>query len=45
MSYVLMFDGKKIKRGTDMDLLGFENEPLKDKRQSLENDMDIIENT
>lgn len=24
-SYVLMLDGKKINRGTDVDLLGFEN--------------------
>ena len=45
MSYVIMFDGKKIKRGSDMDLLGFENEPLAVKKQVFHDDMHVIEST
>ena len=42
LSYVIMFDGKKIKRGTDMHLLGFESLPLKVKQRALEVDMEVI---
>ena len=35
MSYVIMFDGKKLKRGTEVDLLGFEQESLQTKKTIL----------
>ena len=45
LSYVLMFDGKKIKRGADMDLLGFEKEPLKERKAKFDIDCGVIEET
>ena len=44
-SYVIMFDGKKIKPGADMDLLGFESEPLKERKEKFQHDLKIIEDT
>ena len=45
ISYVLMFDGKKIKRGTDIDLLGFESEPASERKEKFQQDMVVIQNT
>ena len=45
VSDVVMFDGKKIKRRSDMDLLGFKKEPLAVKKQTFQNDLDVIEST
>ena len=45
MSYVLMFDGKKIKRGADLDLLGYEENPVSKKRQAFENNLEVIDDT
>ncbi|XP_052245773.1 uncharacterized protein LOC127854757 [Dreissena polymorpha] len=42
ISYVLMFDGKKIKRGADADLLGFEKEPLSEKKLKFDSDIAIV---
>ena len=39
ISYVLMFDGKKIKRGTDIDLLGFESETASETKEKFQQDM------
>ena len=44
ISYVLMFDGKKIKRGTDIDLLGFESEPASKRKEKFLQDMVVIQN-
>ena len=42
-SFVLMFDGKKIRKGTDVDLLGFEDgESLADKKTEHENDCELL---
>jgi hypothetical protein len=35
-SYVLMFDGKRVRRGGDVDLLGFENGPTLSERESCD---------
>jgi hypothetical protein len=34
-SYVLIFDGKKVREGGDVDVLGFENGPTISERESL----------
>ena len=39
-----MFDGKKVKRGTDVDLLGFEKGmTLSQRQQKRDNDIAIID--
>ena len=38
-----MFDGKKIKRGTDIDLLGFESEPASERKEKFQQDMVVIQ--
>jgi len=45
-SYVLMLDGKKIKRGTDVDLLGFENgRTLKDKIDERDQRLETLQDS
>ncbi|KAH3864335.1 hypothetical protein DPMN_027352 [Dreissena polymorpha] len=43
LSYVIMFDGKKIKRGTDIDLIGFESEPLVEKKLKFEAEKNAVD--
>ena len=46
VSYVLMFDGKKIKRGADADLLGFEQgETLKQRKEKHAIELKILNET
>ena len=40
-----MFDGKKIKRGADVDLLGFENDPASERKEKFQQDMVVIQDT
>ena len=44
-SYLLMFDGKKIKRGTDTDLLGYEPDPQSSKTKKYECDKEVLDRT
>ena len=45
VSYVLMFDGKKIKRGADADLLGFEDgESLKEREAIHRAELEAVDN-
>ena len=44
-SYMLMLDGKKMKHGTDVDLLGFENGPtLTDRLHKRDADLSTVRN-
>ena len=40
-----MFDGKKIKGGADMDLLGFKKESLKERKGKFDSDCGVIVET
>ena len=39
-----MFDGKKIKSGTDIDPLGFESKPASQRKEKFQQDMVVIQN-
>jgi hypothetical protein len=42
-SYILMFDGKKVKRGGDVNLLGYEDKPLQERIKDNDNALKTIE--
>lgn len=42
-SYILMFDSRKVKRGGDVNLLGYEDRPLQERRQVKVNALQTLE--